>query len=104
MLTISDKETYAGTYVLKQWRWKQKNIAVSKATKIDLISGISTIDSGAYQEETLAQTLISAPFDHKPESPNYEMIGNLPAWLGDLLISEARLINRELTVIRQKNL
>ena len=94
---------FAGKYILKRWRWGQKNKAVSKATKIDLMTQISTIDSGAYQLETLAQCLLSAPFEHTPKNPNYDALEDLPAWLGDILISEARVINRELTTVRQKN-
>ena len=99
----ADGAKFAGKYLLRQWRWGQKNIAVSKATKIDLMSQLSTIDPGIYQLETLAQTLVSAPFDHTPASPNYNMLNDLPGWLGDLLVSEAREINREMTVARQKN-
>ncbi len=94
---------YAGKYILKRWTWGQKNTAIGKATNINLMTQMSTVDTGELQTETLSQCLISAPFDHTPQNPNVDMIYGLPAWLGDILIKYVRIINRELSVERQKN-
>jgi len=98
-----EAEEYAGKYLLRRWTWGSKNRAISQATKIDLIKQESILDTGEYQNQTLAQCLISAPFEHSLKDPNMDMIDNLPCWLGDILIKHVRLVNRETTVERQKN-
>ena len=99
-----DKEKFAGTYVIRAWRWGQKNVAISKSTKIDLTTMIPTVDTGLMNRETLAGCLKSAPFPTNYKEPNYEMIDDLPSWLGDVLNRTAIKLNREVDKDRRKNL
>ena len=94
---------FAGTYILRRWRWGAKNVAVSKATKIDLTTMIPSVDTGLMNRETLACCLHSAPFEHNPKALNYAMIDDFPSFLGDMLYREVMILNRVIGKKRRKN-
>lgn len=106
---LADEDTttqakYVGTYIIQKWTWGKKNEIVGKATKVDGVSMMPSVDPGKLNLETLASCLIKAPFDHNPNNPNYDALKNMPNDIGDRLIDACTKLNHEVSKERKKNL
>lgn len=86
-VNIPSDEWYGGKYVFICWSWGEKNDSISKCSSIDPITRRGSIQATKFNEFQLFYCLREAPTGFGEKS--IERLRELPAWVGDLLLSEA---------------
>jgi len=77
-----------GNHAFAPWTWGEKNQVTNECTKIDPVIGKVELDVACFSEKMLLATLKEAPFEITLEN-----LRNLPASLGDTLLSVAYWVN-----------